>query len=123
VKRSINGAIILFGLIVTGLLANRPIFAADDAVAASDKALVAALSKGDKVTANKWLDPDFTWIDAEGIMWAKTDAARASLKPLVSDESDSKVIEHKYGKNVVWIQWNKGNDYSAHFWVKRPAGW
>ncbi len=34
-----------------------------------------------------------------------------------------KVIEHKYGKSVVWIQWNQGNKYSARFWVKRPGGW
>jgi hypothetical protein len=97
--------------------------AADDAVVTSDKALVAALAKGDKVTANKWLDPDFTWIDSEGIMWAKSDAARAGLKPLVKDAGDAKIIEHTYGKSVVWIQWNKGNDFSAHFWVKRPTGW
>jgi hypothetical protein len=110
-------------LVLIGILRSRLLFAADDAVAVSDKSLVAALAKGDKVAANQWLDPDFSWIDSEGIMWAKSDAARANLKPLVSADGDSKIIEHKYGKNVVWIQWNKGNNYSAHFWVKRPAGW
>src|SRR3982074_2137326 len=82
-----------------------------------------ALAKGDKVAANKWLDPDFTWIDSEGIMWAKTDAFRAGLKPLVVVGTDTKIIEHKYGKSVVWIPWNQGNKYSARFWVKRPTGW
>jgi hypothetical protein len=85
--------------------------------------VVAALAKGDKVSANKWLDPDFTWIDSEGILWAKTDAFRAGLKPLVPAVADTKIIEHKYGKSVVWIQWNQGNKYSARFWVKRPSGW
>src|SRR5712691_13565027 len=88
------------GLAWVGLMATlacRPAAAADDAVVAADKAVVAALAKGDKVAANKWLDPDFTWIDAEGIMWAKTDAFRAGLKPLVADGADTKVIEHKYG--------------------------
>src|SRR5580700_2927186 len=85
-------------LVLIGILRSRLLFAADDAVAVSDKSLVAALAKGDKVAANQWLDPDFSWIDSEGIMWAKSDAARANLKPLVSADGDSKIIEHKYGK-------------------------
>ena len=105
------------------MLASGAAAAADDAVVTADKAVVAALAKGDKVAANKWLDPDFTWIDSEGIMWAKTDAFRAGLKPLVAVGTDTKIIEHKYGKSVVWIQWNQGNKYSARFWVKRPTGW
>jgi hypothetical protein len=84
---------------------------------------VAALAKGDKAAAEKWLDPDFSWIDAEGIMWAREDSFRGGLKPLVAAGDDVKIIEHKYGKSVVWIQWNKDNKYSARFWVKRPAGW
>ena len=103
--------------------ASAPAVAADDAVVTADKAVVAALAKGDKVAANKWLDPDFSWIDSEGIMWAREDAFRGGLKPLVLPGDDVKIIEHKYGKSVVWIQWNKDNKYSARFWVKRPAGW
>jgi hypothetical protein len=104
-------------------LAAMPSLAADDAVVTADKTVAAALSKGDKAGADKWLDPDFSWIDAEGIMWAKEDAFRAGLKPLIEASDDVKIIEHKYGKNVVWIQWNEGNKYSARFWVKRSAGW
>ena len=109
------------GLMAT--LASLPANAADDAVVTADKAVVAALTKGDRVTANKWLDPDFTWIDSEGIMWAKQDAFRAELKPLVPAGTDTKILEHKYGKSVVWIQWNQANKYSARFWVKRASGW
>jgi hypothetical protein len=105
------------------LLESRPLAADDDAVVTADKAVVEALAKGDKATADKWLDPDFSWIDSEGVMWAKTDAFRAELKPLISSASDAKIIEHKYGKSVVWIQWNQANNYSARFWVKRPTGW
>ncbi len=108
---------------LTGTLASRPATAADDAVVTADKAVVAALAKGDKLAANKWLDPDFTWIDSEGIMWAKSDAFRSGLKPLVPAGADTKILEHKYGKNVVWIQWNQGNKYAARFWVKRASGW
>jgi hypothetical protein len=96
----------------------------EDAVMSADKAVVAALAKGDKAAANKWLDADFNWIDSEGIMWFKDDAFRAGLKPLITAPGDDvKVLEHKYGKSVVWIQWNQGNKYSARFWVKRPSGW
>jgi hypothetical protein len=96
--------------------------AADDAVVKADHALVQALEKGDKAAAEKLLDVDFTWIDPDGIMWAKDDAFRAGLKPLVGSGSDVKIIEHKYGK-VVWIQESVGNNYVAHFWVERAKGW
>jgi len=104
-------------------LAAIPASAVDDAVVSADKTLAAALSKGDKTTANKWLDADFSWIDSQGIMWAREDAFRAELKPLMEWSDEVKLTEHKYGKSVVWIQWNDGNKYSARFWVKRPAGW
>ncbi len=77
---------IVSGLACAGIMAGlqcAPAMAADDAVVTADKAVVAALAKGDKAAANKWLDPDFSWIDSEGIMWAKEDAFRGGLKPLV----------------------------------------
>jgi hypothetical protein len=95
---------------------------AKDAVVQADQALVAAFYKGDKATVNKYLDADFSWIDTDGIMWAREDALRAGLKPLVPVASDVKITEHKYGK-VVWIQDNQGNKFAAHFWVQRPEGW
>ena len=124
-NRVVRNALVV-GMVWAGLmatLASRPAVAAEDAVVTADKAVVAALTKGDRVTANKWLDPDFTWIDSEGIMWAKADAFRAELKPLVPAGADTKILEHKYGKSVVWIQWNQANKYSARFWVKRASGW
>ena len=52
-------------------------------------------------------------------MWAREDAFRGGVKPLIAAGDDVKITEHKYGKSVVWIQWNKDNKYSARFWVKR----
>ena len=92
----------------------------EDAVMQADHALVNALEKGDTVTINKLLDPDFSWIDTDGIMWAREDALRAGLKPLVPVSPDVKYTEHKYGK-VVWIQDNLDNKYAAHFWVQRAG--
>lgn len=121
VRTAIATAIVCAGLIV--MLVSRPASATDDAVMTADHEVVAALAKGDWAAANKLLDPDFSWIDSDGIMWAKEDAQRAKLKPLVTDPAEAKILEHKYGKSVVWIQWNEGNKYSARFWVKRPSGW
>jgi hypothetical protein len=96
--------------------------AGDDPVLKADRALVAALEKGDRRALDKMLDAELMWIDKEGIMWFREDAYQAGLKSLVPNASDVKVTEHKYGK-VVWIQNNQGNKYAAHFWVQRPAGW
>jgi hypothetical protein len=48
---------------------------------------------------------------------------RRTARWTLRSPEDVKIVEHKYGKSVVWIQWNQGNKYSARFWVKRPAGW
>ena len=102
--------------------ANKSTETADDPVLKADRALVAALDKGDRRALDKMLDPELMWVDKEGIMWFREDAYQAGLKSLVPNASDVKVTEHKYGK-VVWIQNNQGNKYAAHFWVQRPAGW
>jgi hypothetical protein len=113
---------ILSGTAMLALLAPKPVTAADDPVVQADRAVVNALEKGDRAAANKLLDSDFSWIDSEGVMWAKEDALRAGLKPLVPSAGDVNITEHKYGK-VVWIQENQANKYVAHFWVQRPQGW
>jgi hypothetical protein len=115
-------AIAILCVCILTALSSMPVTAADDAVVLADRAVVQALEKGDKAAANRLLDADFTWIDTDGVMWAKEDAFRADLRPLLSSGGDVKIVEHKYGK-VVWIQENEGNKYVAHFWVQRPAGW
>src|SRR6202163_1775686 len=99
--------LLTMGIVCAGLmatLAGVPATAADDAVVTADKAVVAALAKGDKVAANKWMDPDFSWIDSEGIMWAKEDAFRGGLKPLVVAGEDVKITQRKKSKSDVRIQ-------------------
>jgi hypothetical protein len=96
--------------------------ATDDTVATADKAFVQAYEKGDMAAVKKLLDVDFTWIDTDGVYYAKDDALALGLKLLVPSGGDVKIVEHKYGK-VVWIQENQGNKYAAHFWVERPTGW
>jgi hypothetical protein len=118
-------SLLVIGIMLLGVtlaLMSRKVSAADDNVVSADRTLTQAFEKGDKAAIQKWLDPEFTWIDSEGIMWPLREALEAGLKPLVSSSGDVKVTEHKYG-NVVWIQVNEGKNYAAHFWVKRDKGW
>lgn len=128
-KSYLSGALasaLVIGIVsgAAALALSRPksVVAADDPVVQADRAVVQALEKGDRAAAGKLLDADFSWIDSEGVMWAKEDAFRAGLKPLVPSGGDVAITEHKYGK-VVWIQESQGNKYVAHFWVQRPQGW
>jgi hypothetical protein len=113
-------AIVLAG--VFAALTTRPAAAADDAIVSADRAVTAAFEKGDKAAINKWVDPEFTWIDTQGIMWPLRESLEAHVKPLVPSSGDIKVIEHKYG-SVVWVQSNLGKNYAAHTWIKRNNGW
>ena len=113
-------AVVCAGLAAT--LAAKRTSSAEDPALQADRAWVVAMEKGDTAAINKLTDADFTWIDTDGIMWAREDAFRAKLKPLVPSGNDVKITEHKYGK-VIWIQENTGNKYAAHFWVERPSGW
>lgn len=124
-KRWVINALLVAGLATACLattLITRPVAAADDEIISADKAVTAALTKGDKAAAGKYLDADFSWIDTQGVMRFGEDSFRAEIKPAVPVADDVKYIEHKYG-NVVWLQDNQGMRYSAHFWVKRPGGW
>ena len=103
-------------------LATKPVVAADDPVIQSDRAVTAALTKGDKAAAEKYLDADFTWIDDKGVYREKEDVFRVGMKPLIPDSANVKYLEHKYG-NVIWLQANEGNNYTARFWVKRGSAW
>jgi hypothetical protein len=117
---AVTASMLYAGILV--LLSSAPARAAEDPVLRADNAVVQALENGNQAAANRYLDRDFTWIDPQGVMWAKEDALRAGLKPLVGTGSDVKTVEHSYG-NVVWVQISEKNHFSAHFWVRRPAGW
>lgn len=112
----------LFILALLAALTARPVASADDEVISADKTVTSALASGDQKAAEKLLDADFSWIDTKGVMREKEDVFRAGVKPAVPAAEDVQYVEHRYG-NVVWLQSNEGKRYSAHFWVKRPAGW
>jgi len=53
---------------------------AEDAVVKADRALGMAYAKGDTSAVAKMLDPDFSWIDTDGIMTERTDVLRAGFQ-------------------------------------------
>jgi len=108
--------------LLTALTGGKAI-AADDPVAAADKALMAAFEKGDKAAISKFLEPDFTWVDHDGVMVFRSDALALGMKPLVGDGEGVEIVKHPYGDQVVWLQAHSGKNFAARFWVKRPEGW
>ena len=96
---------------------------AKETVAAADRALMVAFEKNDKPAIEKYLDPDFTWIDHDGTMVFRSDALALNMKPLVGAGPGVEIIEHPYGDQVVWLQAHNGDNYAARFWVKRSQGW
>ena len=92
-------------------------------VVKADEALTKALVSGD-TSAEKMLDPEFSWVAPDGLYYAtKDEAFRAGMKPLVGVGADVKIVEHRYNK-VVYVERSEGEKkFSAHFWVQRPGGW
>lgn len=88
----------------------------------ADRTLVAALAKGDAGAAAGLLDDDFTWIDCNGRMLDKAQAARAPSKPPLGDEAGLTLAVHDHGE-VVTIAADRDKVFVLRIWVKRAAGW
>ena len=115
--------IALFACVAASLMLGWRGRAADDPVATADKALMTAFEKGDKAAINKYLDPDFTWIDRDGVMVFRPDALALGMKPLVGEGADVEIVKHPYGDQVVWLQAHSDKNFASRFWVKRSEGW
>jgi len=121
-KRFMTISVVLYTVAAGLVAAQTSVSGAADPALKADRALQTAYAKGDTATVKKLLDEEFSWIDTDGIMYARADVLRANLKPLVPITADTKITEHQYGK-VVWIQHNLEHKFAAYFWVQRPAGW
>lgn len=103
-----------------------PSSADEQAILQADHSLEQALEKGDKVAADKLLDPDFTWTDWAGTTQTRiqllqnVDATKGAKFAVASTQAGSKV--YVYGQVGV-VQANNGLMHALRVWVKRPAGW
>ncbi len=91
-----------------------------DPVVDADRALVAALTRGDAQTAKSLLDDNFNWIDGHGRVLTKDQIGQA--EPLLGDESGLTPIVHRYG-DVITVVAEGDKRYLLRIWVKRDAGW
>jgi Domain of unknown function (DUF4440) len=93
-----------------------------DAVLEANRAMAAALDKGDKKLAEKFLDKDFAWTDADGKTRNKNETLQ-DLKRFATNNSDLVGLKAiSYEQLALLI----GTHHGARFlriWVKRPSGW
>jgi len=99
-------------------------FAAGEEQAAlqADREFVRAAAKGDKEGVGKLLDADFTWTDAQGKTYTKSEALTELPQLAVSEDSEAHMEQRAYGQ-VVAVMASHGKAYALRVWVKRPAGW
>ncbi len=93
----------------------------DDAIDA-DRALVAALAKGDASAAAAWLDDDFTWVDYNGRTLTAAVVMQSPPKPPLGDEAGVTPTVHRYGE-VATIAVERDKVFVLRIWVRRAAGW
>ena len=93
----------------------------DQAALQVDREFVRAAAKGDKEAVGELLDAEFTWTDAQGKTYTKSEAL-TELPQLAISENSANVEQRSYGQ-VVAVMASHGKAYALRVWVKRPAGW
>jgi hypothetical protein len=118
VRACLIGAV-CFAIVAAGGSTSAVAASQDDAVLAADSALLAALGKKDKSAADKLLDQDFTWVDANAK--ERTRAQVLDSLPTAAN-SDVQPKVRLYGTAAV-VKADQGKAYVMRIWVKRRAGW
>jgi ketosteroid isomerase-like protein len=122
-KYALSMVIALSGAAIATALSQLAVAAAEDPAALQeDREFVRAAAKGDKEAVGKLLDADFTWTDAQGKTYTKSETLTEIAQLKVSDASDAKEERRSYGQ-VVAVMAGQGKAYALRVWVKRPAGW
>jgi hypothetical protein len=103
-------------------LAPAAVAAEDDAALLADHEFVDAAAKGDKEAVSKLLDADFTWTDAEGRTYTKSETLSDLARLKAIGNGEAKLEQRNYGQ-VVALMASRGKAYALRVWVKRPAGW
>jgi hypothetical protein len=88
----------------------------------ADHALVTALANGDARAAAAWLDDDFSWVDSNGRMLDKDQAAQALPKPPLGNEAGLEPVGQFYGA-VATIMVERDKVFVLRIWVKRGDAW
>ena len=93
----------------------------DDPLAA-DRALVAALAKGDAAAAAALLDDDFSWVDCDGKIFDKRQWAEALPASPLGDEAGLAPALRPFGE-VAAVTAERDKIFIMRIWVKRDGAW
>ena len=88
----------------------------------ADYTLVSALAAGDAGAATALFDDEFTWVDCNGRVLDKAQAANTLPKPPLGDERGLEPVGQHYGE-VVSIAVDRDKLFVLRIWVQRAAGW
>jgi hypothetical protein len=114
---------ILSGGFLVGTLTDRRTAAADEASALqADREFVQAAAKGDSAAVAKLLDADFTWTDADGKTFSRSEVLSALPKPALGDEAGAHQ-ERQTRSQVEAIMADRDKIHVLRLWVKRGSAW
>jgi len=88
----------------------------------ADRALSDALAKSDKALVASLLDDNFSWTNVDGKTRTKDEALEHLSELSIDNEGDTEVQTHDFGE-VERIVGVHHNDRFVRLWVKRPMGW
>jgi hypothetical protein len=99
----------------------------EDSVLKANKALEKALQKGDKADVARFLDAEFTWADAEGVIHTRLEILAELPQPIAISGGEAQTAERMYGQvAVIQVhsgQIHGGQAHAMRVWVKRSDGW
>jgi hypothetical protein len=108
---------------LVGTLTDRRTAAADEASALqADREFVQAAAKGDSAAVAKLLDADFTWTDADGKTFSRSEVLSALPKPALGDEAGAHQ-ERQTRSQVEAIMADRDKIHVLRLWVKRGSAW
>ncbi len=121
-KYALPMVIALGGAVIASRVGRLAAASEDQAALQADREFVRAVAKGDKEAVGKLLDAEFTWTDAQGKTYTKSEALTELPQLAVSGDGGANVEHRTYGQ-VVAVMASHGKAYALRVWVKRPSGW
>ncbi len=98
----------------------QPLLAANQVTAPeADAAMLHALATHDRAAVAALLDPEFTWIDAQGKNLDRANVLHSFPSPSLPDE---RIQVREYG-NAAVVRSDRGQMHVMRIWVRRPEGW
>lgn len=94
----------------------------DDDLLTVDGALVAALARRETAAVVALLDHEFSWIDGNGRLLTKQQAAQDLPPPLLGAETGLIPAIYRYG-DVAHVTTGRDKVYVLRIWVRRAQGW